>query len=52
MSVVFENFARYRLSSAATDFKVFHDRSHLITVLDGWEEVADHALTWTARHIT
>lgn len=52
MSVVFENFARYRRTSAATDFKVFHDRPHLITALDGWEEVADHALTWTARHIT
>ena len=52
MSVVFENFARYRRASAATDFKVFRDRPHLITVLDGWEEVADYALTWTARHIT
>ena len=52
MSVVFENFARYRRTSAATDFKVFHDRPHLITLLDGWEEVADYALTWTARHIT
>lgn len=49
-SVVYENFNRYRRSSAPTDFKVFHDKPHLITVLDGWENVADHALTWTARH--
>ncbi len=49
-SVVYENFNRYRRSSAPTDFKVFHGRPHLITVLDGWEDVADHALTWTARH--
>ena len=49
-SVVYENFNRYRRSSASTDFKVFHGRPHLITVLDGWQDVADHALAWTARH--
>jgi pimeloyl-ACP methyl ester carboxylesterase len=49
-SVVYENFNRYRRSSAPTDFKVFHGRPHLITVLTGWQDVADHALTWTARH--
>jgi pimeloyl-ACP methyl ester carboxylesterase len=51
-SVVYENFNRYRRSPAPTDFKLFHGSAHLITVLDGWEEVADHALTWTARHLT
>jgi pimeloyl-ACP methyl ester carboxylesterase len=50
-AVVYENFTRYRRSSAPTDFKVFHGRPHLITVLGGWEDVAEHALTWTARHI-
>jgi pimeloyl-ACP methyl ester carboxylesterase len=49
-SVVYENFNRYRRSSAPTDFKVFRDSPHLITVLDGWEDVADHALAWTAVH--
>jgi pimeloyl-ACP methyl ester carboxylesterase len=49
-SVVYENFNRYRRSPALTDFKVFHGRPHLMTVLAGWEDVADHALTWTARH--
>ena len=49
-SVVYENFNRYRRSSAPTDFKVFHGRPHLITVLDGWEDVADHALSWAMRH--
>lgn len=49
-SVVYENFNRYRRSSAPTDFKVFHGRPHLITVLDGWQDVADHALAWTARY--
>jgi dipeptidyl aminopeptidase/acylaminoacyl peptidase len=49
-SVVYENFNRYRRSSAPTDFKVFRGSPHLITVLDGWEDVADHALSWTGRH--
>ena len=49
-SIVYENFARYRRSPARTGFKGFHRRPHLITVIDGWEEVADYALTWTARH--
>lgn len=49
-SVVYENFNRYRRTSAPTDFKVFRGRPHLITVVDGWEDVADHALTWTVRH--
>ncbi|WP_102143346.1 alpha/beta hydrolase [Mycobacterium hubeiense] len=49
-SVVYENFNRYRKSTAPTDFKLFEDRPHLITVVDGWQDVADYALTWTAHH--
>jgi pimeloyl-ACP methyl ester carboxylesterase len=49
--VVYENFNRYRRSHASTDFKVFHGQPHLMTALPGWEDVADYALTWTARHI-
>jgi pimeloyl-ACP methyl ester carboxylesterase len=47
-SVVYENFNRYRRSPAATDFKLFDDRPHLTAALDGWTDVADFALTWTA----
>jgi pimeloyl-ACP methyl ester carboxylesterase len=47
-SVVYENFNRYRRSPASTDFKLFEDRSHLTAALDGWSDVADYALTWTA----
>jgi len=47
-AVVYENFNRYRRSPAATDFKLFEDRPHLTAVLDGWTDVADYALTWTA----
>jgi pimeloyl-ACP methyl ester carboxylesterase len=49
-SVVYENFNRYRRSPAPTDFKLFEDRPHLTAVLDGWTDVADCALTWTAEH--
>ncbi|AGB25556.1 lysophospholipase [Mycobacterium sp. JS623] len=49
-SVVYENFNRYRRSPAATDFKLFDDRPHLTAALDGWSDVADYALTWTAGH--
>jgi hypothetical protein len=49
-SMVYENFNRYRRSPAPTDFKLFHGRPHLMAVIDGWEEVADYALTWTAQH--
>jgi alpha-beta hydrolase superfamily lysophospholipase len=49
-SVVYENFNRYRRSPAATDFKLFDDRSHLTAALDGWSDVADYALTWTAGY--
>jgi pimeloyl-ACP methyl ester carboxylesterase len=51
-SVVYENFIRYRRSHAPTDFKVFHGRPHLSTVMTGWEDIADFALAWTARHMT
>lgn len=49
-SVVYENFNRYRRSHAPTDFKLFAGRPHLITVVDGWQDVADYALTWVTLH--
>jgi pimeloyl-ACP methyl ester carboxylesterase len=49
-SVVYENFNRYRRSPAPTDFKLFEDRPHLTAALDGWSDVADYALTWTAGY--
>ena len=38
-------------SSAITDCKVFPQRSHLMLVEDGWQEVADDALAWAESHI-
>ena len=37
---------KYRNSKAITDFKEFPGRTHLIVAQDGWEEVAEYALTW------
>jgi pimeloyl-ACP methyl ester carboxylesterase len=41
---------KYRHSSATTDFAEFSGRSHLIVAQTGWEEVAEHALSWAQRH--
>jgi pimeloyl-ACP methyl ester carboxylesterase len=40
-----KNFRKYR-SSAITEFKEFPGRSHYIIAEKGWEEVAEHALSW------
>jgi pimeloyl-ACP methyl ester carboxylesterase len=46
VSMVRENFKRYARSSAITEFKEFPKRSHLIAIQDGWQEVAEYALSW------
>jgi CheY-like chemotaxis protein len=40
----------YRKSSAITEYKEFPGRSHFIIGQDGWEEVADYALSWATEH--
>jgi pimeloyl-ACP methyl ester carboxylesterase len=47
-----DNFARYRGSSATTDFREFAGRTHYICGQPGWEEVADHAIDWVERHLS
>jgi pimeloyl-ACP methyl ester carboxylesterase len=42
---------KYRHSSATTDFAEFSGRSHLIVAQTGWEEIAEHALSWAQRHV-
>jgi pimeloyl-ACP methyl ester carboxylesterase len=44
-SVNKSNAKRYEKSSALTEYKEFPGRSHFTVGQDGWEEVADHALT-------
>ena len=36
----------YRKSSAVTDYKVFPDRGHSLTIDSGWREVANASLSW------
>jgi pimeloyl-ACP methyl ester carboxylesterase len=45
------NFRKYRNSKAITDFTEFPGRSHLTIVQKGWEEVAEHALSWAQQHV-
>jgi pimeloyl-ACP methyl ester carboxylesterase len=51
-SVNKSNAKRYEKSSALTEYKEFPGRSHFTVGQDGWEEVADHALTWAIEHAT
>jgi len=46
VSMIRENFKRYARSTAITGFKEFPRRSHLIAIQDGWQEVAEYALSW------
>jgi pimeloyl-ACP methyl ester carboxylesterase len=49
ISMIRENFKRYARSLAITEFKEFPNRSHLIAIQDGWQEVAEYALSWAER---
>jgi pimeloyl-ACP methyl ester carboxylesterase len=40
----------YRKSSAITEYKEFPGRAHFIIGQNGWEEVADYALSWATEH--
>ncbi len=44
------NVKHYRHSEAVTDFKDFPGRSHFTLGQQGWEEVADYALSWALEH--
>jgi len=41
-----KNFRKYKNAKATTEYKEFPGRSHFIIGEQGWEEVADYALTW------
>ncbi|MDQ3156649.1 MAG: hypothetical protein M3Q98_07995 [Actinomycetota bacterium] len=44
------NARRYKGKGTVTEVKEFPGRTHYIVGQDGWEEVADYALAWAARH--
>ena len=45
------NFKQQRKAPAATEHKEYPRRCHF-PGQDGWEEVADFALSWTTAHAT
>jgi pimeloyl-ACP methyl ester carboxylesterase len=49
-SVVEANFKLYGKSKAVTEYREFPDRTHYALGQDGWQEVADYALTWAESH--
>jgi len=49
-SVVEANFKLYARSSTITEYKNFPGRTHYTLGQDGWEQVADYALTWSEAH--
>lgn len=46
------NLKKYRKSEAISAYSEFSGRSHYILGQDGWEEVADYALSWATEHAT
>lgn len=46
-SVVEANFRLYEKSRATTEHREFSERTHYTLGQDGWEQVADYALTWS-----
>jgi pimeloyl-ACP methyl ester carboxylesterase len=43
-----ETAKRYHKGPSPVEYHEFHGRTHYIVGQDGWEEVADYALTWAA----
>ncbi len=50
-SVVEANFKLYSKSTALTEYKCFSTRTHYTLGQDGWEEIADYALTWSEVNV-
>lgn len=44
-------YRKHRASPGVTDYKEFPGRSHYIIAEQGWQEVADYALTWATARI-
>ena len=44
------NAKHYRAAGTITEVKEFEGRAHLMPAQEGWEQVADYALTWAAEH--
>jgi len=44
--------AKHYKSNTITEVKEFEGRAHLMPAQEGWEEVADYALSWAMEHAT
>ena len=44
------NYQKYAHSNALTDYKEFPYRSHMIVAQEGWQEVAEYALSWAQNN--
>ena len=51
-SVNRHNAQKYGRSKAITSFREYPGRSHFTMVQDGWEELADYALSWAVENAT
>jgi len=47
-----KNYELYKHSTATTDYAIFADRSHLIVAQEGWQDVAEYAITWVQRRLS
>jgi alpha-beta hydrolase superfamily lysophospholipase len=49
-SVTREAADRFEQSASVTEYTEYAGRSHYTLGQPGWEEVADHGLTWAVEH--
>ncbi|SCD62045.1 Lysophospholipase, alpha-beta hydrolase superfamily [Streptomyces sp. DvalAA-14] len=49
-AVVHENFTKFGRSKALTEYKAYQGRDHGTAFHEGWEDVADYALSWALAH--
>jgi pimeloyl-ACP methyl ester carboxylesterase len=49
-SIQRSNAKHYKADGTVTEFREFEGRSHLMPSQEGWEEVADHALSWAVEN--
>ena len=49
-SIQRSNAKHYKAEGTITEVKEYAGRAHLMPSQEGWEEIADYALTWAADH--
>jgi hypothetical protein len=49
-SIQRSNAKHYKAEGTITELKEYQGRSHLMPSQEGWEEIADYALTWATEH--